>query len=59
MSCLETAWVMGYSRVPDPPARMIPFIPGAYGLTVHSQTKEYPLRTAHSPAVFAFRTESP
>src|SRR5438270_13474583 len=27
MSCFDTAWVTGKSRVPEPPARMIPFIP--------------------------------
>ena len=24
MSCLETAWVTGYKRVPEPPAKIIP-----------------------------------
>src|ERR1051325_9713735 len=26
ISCLLTAWVIGYSRVPAPPAMMMPFI---------------------------------
>ena len=24
MSCLETAWVTGYKRVPEPPAKIMP-----------------------------------
>ena len=46
MSCLETAIVTGYSRVPLPPASMMPFNAGYLRVSTASRRIAGPLRLA-------------
>lgn len=48
MSCFEMPFVIGYNRVPDPPARMMPFIEVESSARPRNRTRIAVLIDAHA-----------